>query len=281
MRSFTGDKEVYLKRVTEIIDELTLNILHLDNWGIPLKKQLKLLCISTPCKTHMLHHIVEDIRRFGTSVHYETEHSEQFNKFIREEILCTNRHNPSKDVAVAFAKRFIIHHIFSGESHLANYKDPVSNSLEIRRVVRISSGIKRVKEDFPKYFAILFDSRENADNNDYQEASNKFLRVDTYGRFMVKTFGELDLFFGVITVAVNGTRNNEAKYTIQKYNIEKYDSSRSIELSGTVLKYDYLDMHTKLNRSGFQDCRLLNVLKFGSLWSLMRLNAADPPNVSQ
>lgn len=190
----------------------------------------------------------------------------------------------------------------------------MSNSLEIRRVVQISSGIKRVKEDFPKYFAILFDSRENADDNDYQEASNNFLRVDTYGRFMVKTFGELDLFFGVITVAVNGTRNNEAKYTIQKYNIEKYDSSRSIKLSDTVLKYNYLDkclttrdhnlvmrptgpeveylakdvqliklldMHMKLNRSGLQDCRLLNVHKFGSLWSLMRLNAADPPNVSQ
>lgn len=242
MRSFTGDKEVYLKRITEIIDELTLNILHLDNWGILLKKQLKLL--STPCKTHMLHHIVEDIRCFGPSVHYETEHSEQFNKFIREEILCTNRHNPStKDVAVAFAKRFILHHILSGGSHLANYKDPVSNSLEIQRVVQISSGIKRVKEDFPKYFAILFDSRENADNNDYQEASNKFLRVDTCSRFMVKAFGELDLFFGVIMVAVNGTRNNEAKCTIQKYNIERYDSSRSIKLSDTILKYDYLDKY--------------------------------------
>ncbi|CAO3655761.1 unnamed protein product [Mucor hiemalis] len=53
----------------------------------------------------MLHHLVADIERFGMPVHYETEHGEQFNKFIREEILRTNRHNPSRDLAVAFAKK--------------------------------------------------------------------------------------------------------------------------------------------------------------------------------
>ncbi|KAI8356691.1 hypothetical protein BD560DRAFT_437924 [Blakeslea trispora] len=59
--------------------------------------------LSLQPKLHLLHHLKEDIIRFGLPVHYETEHGEQFNKFIREEIMRTNRHNPSKDVATSFA----------------------------------------------------------------------------------------------------------------------------------------------------------------------------------
>ncbi|KAI9345978.1 hypothetical protein BD770DRAFT_291246, partial [Pilaira anomala] len=82
-------------------------------------------------KLHTLRHMASDIHRFGMPINYETEHGEQFNKFIREEILRTNRHNPSKDVAIAFARQFIIHHVVSGGSFLANYKNPVSKLVEI------------------------------------------------------------------------------------------------------------------------------------------------------
>ncbi|KAI8635932.1 hypothetical protein BD408DRAFT_308106, partial [Parasitella parasitica] len=65
-------------------------------------------------KAHFLHHLKDDIRRFGLAVHFETEHGEQFNKFIREEILLTNRHFSARDVAVSFAKKFIVHHLIHG-----------------------------------------------------------------------------------------------------------------------------------------------------------------------
>lgn len=114
-------------------------------------------------KLHMLHHMADDIFRFSMPVNYETEHGEQFNKFIREEIFRTNRHSPSKDVATAFARQFMIHHIISGGSFLADYRDDATNSTKVRRVVHVSSGIAQLKVEEPEFFAQLFTSRENAD----------------------------------------------------------------------------------------------------------------------
>ncbi|KAI8370189.1 hypothetical protein BD560DRAFT_434851 [Blakeslea trispora] len=57
---------------------------------------------STRPKVHYLHHLHEDILRFGCALKYETEKGEMYNKFIREQLFHTNRHSPSKDVAVRF-----------------------------------------------------------------------------------------------------------------------------------------------------------------------------------
>ncbi|KAI9351067.1 hypothetical protein BD770DRAFT_291174, partial [Pilaira anomala] len=65
-------------------------------------------------KTHFLHHIVDDIIRFGPAVHFETEHGEQYNKFIREAILRTNRHFSARDITFRFARQFVIRHLING-----------------------------------------------------------------------------------------------------------------------------------------------------------------------
>ncbi|KAI9325029.1 hypothetical protein BD770DRAFT_334923, partial [Pilaira anomala] len=65
-------------------------------------------------KVHMLHHILEDIERFGCPLQYETESAEQFNKFIREHLFMTNRQFTSRDVAIRFGKQFICRQIFNG-----------------------------------------------------------------------------------------------------------------------------------------------------------------------
>ncbi|KAI9354666.1 hypothetical protein BD770DRAFT_293119, partial [Pilaira anomala] len=65
-------------------------------------------------KLHILHHLVEDIERFGLALQYETESPEQFNKFIREHLFMTNRQYTSRDVAARFGKQFICRQLFNG-----------------------------------------------------------------------------------------------------------------------------------------------------------------------
>ncbi|OBZ80471.1 hypothetical protein A0J61_11480 [Choanephora cucurbitarum] len=120
MRNVEGDLIQYIHVVRHFTTELTNNLLLLDNCYVELKKEQATVLSLLP-KVHMLHHLAEDIIRFNLPIHYETEHGEQFNKFIREEILRTNRHNPSKDVATSFAKQFTIRHLINGGSFSGYY----------------------------------------------------------------------------------------------------------------------------------------------------------------
>lgn len=299
MRNITGDIEAFLGKITDFVDELTARVLDLDNFCIKMKKT-PFCVLSRQPKLHTLHHMVEDIRRFGLPVHYETEHGEQFNKFIREEILRTNRHNPSRDIAVAFARRFMIHHVINGGSFLTTYEDPVTKKTEIRRVVHVSSGIAKLREERPEFFDLVFDHRENADNNDYQEASRSVLNVNTSGLFFDKTQDGSGLFYGTVTKV----EKNPAKYTIQKYELEQFNAlissihfcsyqsplfPRHLTTMGnnivmkpvgdaiTVLSEDVelkqrLDMHSKIvGIHRLRDRKLLNVHKFGSLWKMLSI----------
>ncbi|KAI8328553.1 hypothetical protein BC941DRAFT_319796, partial [Chlamydoabsidia padenii] len=65
-------------------------------------------------KVHILQHLPEDIKRFGCPLHFETERGEMFNKFIREHITHTNRHNPNRDIAIKFGKQVMLRHIMDG-----------------------------------------------------------------------------------------------------------------------------------------------------------------------
>lgn len=234
--------------------------------------------------------MVSDIIRFSMPVHYETEHGEQFNKSIREEILRTNRHNPSRDVSVAFARRFIIHHVISGGSFLAAYKDPATKVNEIRRVVDVSFGIKNLKKDEPEFFVKLFESRENADNNDYVE--NPKITAETSGLFCYNTpTGTIQLLGAVTT-------SNKDTYIFQHYKFEVYNPSLSFHLfdsfrtplfssllttednnpvispvqvsefkTTTIQLKQRLDMHTDFGANQ----KILNIHKFGSLWPILQL----------
>ncbi|CAO3613789.1 unnamed protein product [Mucor hiemalis] len=213
IRSFSGDKNEFLMKIKGFVDDLTSSTLVLDNFCIK-KKKIPTCLISLQPKLHMLHHMAADIFRFSMPVNYETEHGEQFNKFIREEILRTNRHSPSKDVATA-ARQFMIHHIISGGSFLADYYDDVTKKTTVRRVVHVSSGIAQLKVEEPEFFAQLFTSRENDDNNDYQE--NSKITANTAGIF---SSGGAD-FFGVVTKVDKG------EVTVEEYTIEPFNDGLS------------------------------------------------------
>ncbi|KAI8646511.1 hypothetical protein BD408DRAFT_470726 [Parasitella parasitica] len=94
-------------------------------------------------------------------VHYETEHGEQYNKFIREAILLTNRHNPSKDVALKLAKQFLVRHLVNGGSFTVTKNDGSASRS------RVGSSIMKWQSKIEE----LLDSRENSDNNDYRTPS--------------------------------------------------------------------------------------------------------------
>ncbi|KAL0073092.1 hypothetical protein F4703DRAFT_1724392, partial [Phycomyces blakesleeanus] len=64
----------------------------------------------------LLTHLPDDLQRFGTALHYETEKGEQFNKHIREHLMHTNRLNTSRDVCLKFAKQAVMRHVIDGGS---------------------------------------------------------------------------------------------------------------------------------------------------------------------
>lgn len=98
---------LYLKSIAAVYDNLCRSVLIHDAYMRAKFPNRKGGSIYNSSKMHILYHLVEDISRFGSPIFYETEKGEQFNKFIRECLFRTNRHNPSKDAAVAFTKRLM------------------------------------------------------------------------------------------------------------------------------------------------------------------------------
>ncbi|KAI8636064.1 hypothetical protein BD408DRAFT_377487 [Parasitella parasitica] len=121
-----GVKQTNVEQLINLIRDCTSNLsallLDLDNHCIKIQLKEPPLFSIQP-KVHFLFHLEDDIRRFAMPVHYETEHGEQYNKFIREAILLTNRHNPSKDVALKLAKQFVVRHLVNGGSFTVTKND--------------------------------------------------------------------------------------------------------------------------------------------------------------
>ncbi|OAD75381.1 hypothetical protein PHYBLDRAFT_64303 [Phycomyces blakesleeanus NRRL 1555(-)] len=113
-------------------------------------------------KVHLLHHITDDIVRFGSMLQYETENGEQFNKFIRKHLFKTNCHSTSRDIATRFGKQFICWHLCNGGSYVV--EKPVGNGT---RSVRSSIGnfVKLAPVNFPGFNLHFFGSRVNSDNS--------------------------------------------------------------------------------------------------------------------
>lgn len=65
-------------------------------------------------KFHILLHLPEHIRRFGPAILFATEAFESFNAIIRAKSVHSNRHAPSRDIALAFAQGNRIRHLLSG-----------------------------------------------------------------------------------------------------------------------------------------------------------------------
>ncbi|KAL0077859.1 hypothetical protein F4703DRAFT_1945863 [Phycomyces blakesleeanus] len=140
------------------------------------------------------------------------------------------------------------------------------------------------------------DGSENTADNDYQKVTRTNMRIGISGIFLVNTVNGTNSFFGMIT------RVDRDNYTIQKYGIETFDlaiSSRYFCSYRSPLFYQFLTtldnnlfmksieeteffkeniqltqpfyMHSKFHPTGYAERRLLNVHKFGSLWSNMNI----------
>ncbi|KAI7865579.1 hypothetical protein BDF14DRAFT_1883356 [Spinellus fusiger] len=109
MQNIEAYLDIYVDKVRSATKELVAAIIQYDTLpalSAPAKKKT----ISSTLKMHLLHHLHEDILHFGSPVRYETERGEQFNKFIREHILHTNRQSPSRDV-LCLLERGVSRHI--------------------------------------------------------------------------------------------------------------------------------------------------------------------------
>ncbi|CAK5270513.1 unnamed protein product [Mycena citricolor] len=65
-------------------------------------------------KFHILLHLPAHIRRFGPAILFATEAFESFNAIIRAKSVHSNRHAPSRDIAVGFAQGNRVRHLLSG-----------------------------------------------------------------------------------------------------------------------------------------------------------------------
>ncbi|KAI8144005.1 hypothetical protein BJV82DRAFT_608052, partial [Fennellomyces sp. T-0311] len=104
MRSVEHHFDDYLEEVRRTIADLTREIHVFDE----VSGNNDRLC-SKP-KLHILHHLPDNIKRFGCALHFESEKGEQFNKFIQEHLFHTNRHSTSFDVARKFGKQIALRH---------------------------------------------------------------------------------------------------------------------------------------------------------------------------
>ena len=100
MRNVDDQFERYKRTFEGTLNNFTDALLKLDEYLLSNCSDAPKFSLKP--KIHMLHHLLEDITRFGCSLQYETESSEQFNKFIREHLFMTNRLYTSRDVAIRF-----------------------------------------------------------------------------------------------------------------------------------------------------------------------------------
>ncbi|KAG0983819.1 hypothetical protein G6F29_005236 [Rhizopus arrhizus] len=250
VRQIEAGFEDYVNSIEVSVKELTASLYEFDT--VTHNKN----AYSTKPKVHYLHHIHQDIRRFGCALQFETEKGEMFNKFIREQLFHTNRLSPSRDVAIRFGSQEILKFIIDGGSW--------TNKNSKR--VRYGSEIKQFVEANESFRSFFFRAREFAENN-YENVKGT-PKAGFSGVF--KNISENTYVVGIITK--NGT--------VKKYEIdaEKYDYGRVLcnETQENLNMNDLipvgtLDMHQVASDSS----RFINTNKFGSILLLKNLNICN------
>ncbi|KAL0074309.1 hypothetical protein F4703DRAFT_1968613 [Phycomyces blakesleeanus] len=113
VRQIESRFEEYITQVNHAVNSLIAKLHESDMANVA---NLKHLPLSTKPKTHNMIHLTEDIRRFGPALNFETEKGEQFNKYIREHLIRTNRLNTLRDICHKFTKQAVMQHIFANGS---------------------------------------------------------------------------------------------------------------------------------------------------------------------
>ncbi|KAL1726516.1 hypothetical protein EV714DRAFT_219219 [Schizophyllum commune] len=99
-------------------------------------------------KFHILVHLPDHIRRFGPAILFATEAFESFNAVIRAKSVHSNRHAPSRDIALAFAQGNRIRHLMAG-GYIAWAASPAST------VSKTESTVAAHEKTMPPYLPSL------------------------------------------------------------------------------------------------------------------------------
>ncbi|KAF8480568.1 hypothetical protein JB92DRAFT_3133183 [Gautieria morchelliformis] len=92
---------------------------HLVELGLTIDHCLDCMLKWTPrwfnkTKFHILLHLTEHIRQLGPTILFATEGFMSFNAVMCAKSVHSNRHAPSRDIALAFAQSNRVHHLMSG-----------------------------------------------------------------------------------------------------------------------------------------------------------------------
>ncbi|CAO3599405.1 unnamed protein product [Absidia cylindrospora] len=237
-------------------------------------------------KVHLLHHLPQNIARFGPPLHYETEKGEQFNKFIRERIINTNRHSVSRDIAKMFARHSRIRHMVEGGRWQDLKKDDDDDEKQQQQQQQQQQqGDNDVDEyddtihkcgnealDFISEEAGLFFPSFFGDDREYQDNNDTHLRmVDGQGGvFCMKPYHESGPSDDVYIIGKAKKSGNN--YSINKYVCVGKDTDGNLLVKASDLWFPLqrmtlkgvLDMETKTA----QGYNVINQYKFGSYWLL-------------
>ena len=124
-----------------------------------------------------------------------------FNKFVREQLFHTNRHNPSRDVALRFGWQELLKHMIDGGSWVS-----CKSSRRTRNGQSIQEFIGRDETAFRMQF---FGAREYSENS--YDPIPTILKAGFSGVFEEKEGGSF--FVGVV-----GVNNTVQKYTLMESN---------------------------------------------------------------
>ncbi|KAI7887869.1 uncharacterized protein EV154DRAFT_595122 [Mucor mucedo] len=233
MRNVDCRFEEYKKMFSNATIVFTNDLYCLDDYLVKNKDNAPMFSLRP--KVHMLHHLLDDIKRFGCPLQYETESSEQFNKFIREHLFMTNRLYTSRDVAFRFGKQFICR-----QKHFFGARENVSDSYYIlkSKVVANLSGL------FETNSGLMLGQIETDDDGDLILRRYKFARNVA----------------GSSSSWLPGTLSDaEANVFIRPHSTVAVDDSFSCK--------EVMDISFVFNAAA--DISVINVSKFGSFWSVV------------
>ncbi|KAI7874436.1 uncharacterized protein EV154DRAFT_569723 [Mucor mucedo] len=277
IRGVESNFDKYILWFENALKDFTYHLYGLDN-SICQTTQSKPPLFSLRPKVHMLYHLLEDIKRFGCPLQYETESSEQFNKFIREHLFMTNRQYTSRDVAKRFGKQFICRQIFNGFSF--NYtKEWKENGFKYVKVVRGETGIaiKAMQSENSQFKKHFFGARKNISDSYY--VSKTVIVAGLTGLFQTET----GLSLGRVEEDDNKVLHLYKYLFVKEGDLGegRWLSTVQVDRLGNVLIHpsnivpvgkdwkckDVMDFGFIFDQQ--RDIRLINISKFGTYWSLI------------